>query len=507
MHSANPIFPLILPVRFVSLGIHIHNCLMAKLHITDFEIDEGTPLGCGALAMVNRCRHTPSQRHFAVKVLSKLQLLQLRRVEAVMGEKEALYALGPHAGIVYLHGTAQTEDELYFVLDLLPNGDLLEHIRRVAGKRRLAGEDQSTVSPTPCLSFHDTRIITAQLVTVLAHVFAKGYILRDLKPENVAFDADGRCVLIDFDTAVKNSELPVSNMGIPLAKDRPKPAGDFNDALPEARPIRKVSEIQAMRRNTSAFCGTAHYVAPESLGECKYTFASDLFALGGVVYHMLAGKPVFSGASSFFVMKDIKDGVARKTMPPAVCRHPGAEEFIRGLLHTDPVKRLGVDPETRQFDVERLRSHPFFNGFDWDSAAYPPAAARVPLEPVPLAQRNATPAPRYDDAPFHTDEYAAYVFHAGDSAFERFATGEAADVPVRTAEEATAGGEADDREPDEASDANAGESANGVGSATASGGAGGGDDDDDVVSIEDDVGLCRAGDGEEVEWRGGFQPV
>jgi serine/threonine protein kinase len=447
-----------------------------RLELAEFDMDNGTPLGCGALAVVNRTLHRPTQRHFAVKIVSKLQLIQLHKVEAAKAEKAVLYALGPHAGIVYLHGTMQSEDELYYVLDLLPNGDLLEHIRRVAGKRRMSGDDQSSTAPTPCLSLHDTHLIAAQLVDLLAHVFKRGYILRDLKPENVVFDVDFRCVLVDFDTAMASTERPVSNEGIALERDRLKAKaaarGELVD-LPEPRKVRKVSEIQAIRRNTSAFCGTAHYVAPESLGECKYTYASDLFALGCVVFHMLAGRPLFNGASSFFVMKDIKDGVGRKVFPSSVTRHPGAEAFIRQLAHTDPVERLGVDPETQEFNIELIKSHAFFAGFDWKKAAYPPAAVREPLQPAPASQRNQVPPPTYDDSPMHTDEYAEYVMQAGDSAFERYATGEEdpSAAPPSNSSPSHDMPQDDSEQPQQ------------LGSSS---------DEDEVVSIEDDVGIACA---------------
>lgn len=443
----------------------------ARPALDDFDMDGGVPLGCGAFACVNRVLHKPSNRHYAVKIVSKLQLLQARRVDAAMIERDAMYALGPHAGVAFLHGTMQSEDELYFVLDLLPNGDLLEHIRRVAGLRRMAGSDTSTSEPLPCLTLKDARLIAAQLVLLLDHVNSKGYALRDLKPENVAFDANGRAVLIDFDCALPNAPAPHSNAGKPLKKDQP--GGTGADRRPS-----KVSEVHNIRRNTASFCGTAHYVSPEGLGENRYSIASDLFALGGLVFHTLAGRPVFGGKSSYFVMKAVKNGADTKRFPLAVTRHTGAEDFIRRLLRIDPVQRLGIVQDadgTARFSVDELKQHSFFNGFDWAHAAYPDVATRQQFEAMPRGRDVP-----YDDTPFHTDEYAQYVFQVGDGPLERYFGGDDAGEGGATA--------AADDDDDDQNDAEE------------EGGAG--DDDDDkaeLVSIEDDVGVQ-----DRQEWRGGL---
>ena len=424
--------------------------LPLPLRHEDFDLENGFLLGCGALAFVNRCKHLPTDKWVAVKILSKVQVLQCNKLPQVTAEKEALYGLGPHPTFPFLYGTAQSQDELYFVMELLPNGDLLEHIRRVAGMRR------SGASLIPCLTFSDTRTITAQLLLGLRHVFSKGFVLRDFKPENVCFRSNGRVVLVDFDTALANAPPPVSNCGGVTRRDR-----TGADA-----PYEKVSQIQAARRQSSAFCGTAQYVAPETIGDCVWSFASALFALGCTVYHMLAGEPLFNGPNAFFVMQEIRAGVATKPFPACFERFPGAESFIRALTETDPVKRLGVSTRIASgasevpcfvFDMDAVKQHPFFSGFDWDdvddvdtdaskqfealaerlkqqaacSAATPAADDDDEvtdkevqywreLAKVPVPDRfNAMSSIPYDYAPRHSDEYAAYVHRVGDGPLER----------------------------------------------------------------------------------------
>lgn len=88
--------------------------MAAKLKPSDFDLANATPIGAGALSYVLRAEHLKSKRIVAVKVLSKVQLLQQGKVEAAVLEKDCLYELGPHPFIARLLGTGQSDDELYF---------------------------------------------------------------------------------------------------------------------------------------------------------------------------------------------------------------------------------------------------------------------------------------------------------------------------------------------------------------------------------------------------------
>lgn len=386
------------------------------------RLSSGVPLGSGALGQALlvrlRCSSTPSLPTVA-KIVSKVQVLQQGKVQSVMNEKEALLRLAPHPFVGRLYGTAQSPDELYFIMEWLPHGDLLQHIRRVSLNRlreynaQLARRnDSGGATPTPsltslpasstalrCLDFNDIQLITAQLIAGLCHAAEKGVVLRDLKPENVAFDEKFRACLIDFDTADVDgtARRPETNHGVAC----PLPSSDGNRsersgvnvtadsgkaATSSEAPMRRltVSEIQKMREKTASFCGTAQYVSPEMVGEVKWSFSSDLWALGALVYEMLYGTHLFPGLTQFDVLKKVVSGVSTKTIDA----NGSAEQddlvdfsevdlggngrnfarltdFIRRLVVIDPQRRLGVHPETHKFDVEGLRAHPLFDDFDW----------------------------------------------------------------------------------------------------------------------------------------------
>jgi serine/threonine protein kinase len=391
-----------------------------------------------------------------VKIVSKLQILQQGKVQSIMNEKAALQRLGPHPYIARLYGTSQSEDELYFVLEWLPHGDLLQHIRRVHAERVRAYHAKGYIAASPgstatrqtsiprtssalrCLDFHDIQLITAQLILALARASAEGIVLRDLKPENVAFDEKYRACLLDFDTVDLDGAavIPESNNGVACppscsaaadaAEDEPDnqgrppranlssaatncamsatdevvttktsapstPLGDASSASAassSAPPRRRltVSEIQSMRKKSASFCGTAQYVSPEMVGECKWSFSSDLWALGALVYEMAYGTHLFAGLSQFEVLQKVIQGNyvgSASLFPPINFEASGSrdateegssscssfaalKDFIQQLLNIDPSKRLGVNPNTHRFDEAALRGHALFTGFAWE---------------------------------------------------------------------------------------------------------------------------------------------
>ncbi|GET90705.1 protein kinase, putative [Leishmania tarentolae] len=510
------------------------------------QLGTGIPLGSGAISQVIQCRLRCASAPFlpvVVKIVSKIQVLQQGKVQSVMCEKATLQRLSPFPYVVRLYGTAQSEDELYFVLEWLPHGDLLQHIRYVVQERvrqynekeaatRLAsimsnsgtvagstaeslpdGAPVANVSastgsckrvkaiPTSstalrCLDFHDIQLITAQLVLALEHTANRGVVLRDLKPENVAFDEKYRACLLDFDTADLEGvvHMPETNGGVACpppvdaaaidevenSNDSNNHAAAENDRRASSAPRRRltVSQIQGMRRKTASFCGTAQYVSPEMLGECKWSFSSDLWALGALVYELMYGEHLFSGMTQFEVLQKVAHGGYAETQGlfPLInfdddadgeaeqcgtgCRFAAVKDFIQQLLVTDPQKRLGVHPDTHCFDAAALRRHALFDGFQWEPVEEqlrtfrmrrfdlggPKVTSTVPGDASVGAREassdassaalkslaaacvdpSASLASCYHILPFNDPAYAEYVYHATADAnpFEQFFTRE-----------------------------------------------------------------------------------
>ena len=155
---------------------------------------------------------------------------------ASAGEKAALQALAPHAFIARLHGTGQDERQLYMLLQLCVGGDL----RGVLLRRARMEPD------APGLEEGAARYYIGAMAHALQHIHERGFVYRDLKPDNV-LDDGGFPLLCDFGSCVA--------------------VGDGGRAM--------------------TMVGTWEYAAPETLERRGATMASDLWSLGVVAYECL----------------------------------------------------------------------------------------------------------------------------------------------------------------------------------------------------------------------------
>jgi 3-phosphoinositide dependent protein kinase-1 len=168
------------------------------------------------------------------------------------------------------------------------------------------------------------RFYAAELVAALEYLHEKVRIIhRDLKPENVLFSESMHVKLTDFGTA------------------------------------RKLKEGET-RVRTASFLGTAEYIAPECLAEePEVSRASDLWALGCIVYQMLTGTYPFHGETQFLTFEQVRSG---EVIFPS--RFPlQAKDLIKKLLTLNADERLGSS------SYADLKGHPFFEGIDWDNLA------------------------------------------------------------------------------------------------------------------------------------------
>lgn len=162
------------------------------------------------------------------------------------------------------------------------------------------------------------RFYCAQIALGLGHLHSNGIIYRDLKPENILMDEAGYIKLTDF--------------GLSKAT---KP-GDA----------------------ATTFCGTPEYLAPEVIAETGHDRGVDWWSLGILLYEMLVGLPPFY-SENVNTMYDL--------IQTAPLRFPSflktnTRSVLTGLICRDPESRLCAVT-----DIEELKAHPFFEGFDWDS--------------------------------------------------------------------------------------------------------------------------------------------
>ncbi len=121
------------------------------------------------------------------------------------------------------------------------------------------------------------KFYAAEIVSMLEYMHSQGIIHRDLKPENILLDFAYHLKLADFGTA--------------------KLLCTTDESDPVAEALKK-----------SKFVGTAEYVSPEVLVDKDATPASDLWALGCIIYQFFAGHPPFRGKTEYLIFDSILKG-------------------------------------------------------------------------------------------------------------------------------------------------------------------------------------------------------
>jgi len=214
-------------------------------------------------------------RRLAAKVLAERTAVareRFRREGELMGRLR-------HPGIVSLHDAGASSDGWpYLLFDLVEGRSLEENLRAEAS-----------------LPVERAVAWGIELAEALGHAHGQGIVHRDVKPANVLVDASGRTRLTDF--------------GIALAADQ-----------------------QRLTRQGN-WTGTLLYMAPEQLsGERSIGPATDVYALGAVLFEMLAGRKPFEADST--------EGLVHRVLG----EHPADLRRLRGGL---PVDLVDVVERTR----------------------------------------------------------------------------------------------------------------------------------------------------------------
>ncbi|KAF8333327.1 Pkinase-domain-containing protein [Amanita rubescens] len=259
-------------------------------------------IGRGTFGKVFQVRKKDTKRIFAMKVLSKKEIVAKKEIAHTIGERKILQCSLESPFLVGLKFSFQTDTDLYLVTDFKSGGELFWHLQR---ETRFSEER--------------ARFYIAELILALEHLHKYNIVYRDLKPENILLDATGHVALCDF--------------GLSKADLRP-------DEL------------------TTTFCGTTEYLAPEILlDEQGYSKIVDFWSLGVLLFEMCCGWSPFYAEDTQQMYKNICFGKIR--FPKGVICEDG-KQFVKGLLNRNPKHRLGA-----QRDAEELKVHPFFKTIDW----------------------------------------------------------------------------------------------------------------------------------------------
>lgn len=150
-----------------------------SLKPSDFEFLK--LIGRGTFGRVFQVRKKDTRRIYAMKVLSKKEIVAKKEVAHTIGERKILQCSLECPFLVGLKFSFQTDTELYFVTDYKCGGELFWHLQ----KEGRFSEDRA-------------RFYIAELVLALEHLHKYNIVYRDLKPENILLDATGHVALCDF---------------------------------------------------------------------------------------------------------------------------------------------------------------------------------------------------------------------------------------------------------------------------------------------------------------------
>ncbi|BGP16551.1 hypothetical protein JCM10213_000537 [Rhodosporidiobolus nylandii] len=313
------------------------------LHPNDFDFLR--MIGKGTFGRVFQVRKKDTKRIYAMKVLSKREIIAKKEVAHTIGERKILQRSSDSPFLLGLKFSFQTDADLYLVMDYKSGGELFHHLQ----KEGRFTEDRA-------------RFYTAEIVLAFEHLHKFDIVYRDLKPENILLDATGHIVLCDF--GLSKPDLP-------------------SDAL------------------TNTFCGTTEYLAPEVLlDDNGYSKIVDFWSLGVLLFEMCCGWSPFYAEDTQQMYKLICFGKVK--FPRGVIGEDG-KQFVKGLLNRNPKHRLGA-----QRDAAELKEHAFFSSIDWDLLAQrkipPPFKPYVDSdESVANFDPEFTEANLFDEAPHDVD--------------------------------------------------------------------------------------------------------
>ncbi len=228
------------------------------------------PLGRGGMATVYRAEDAALGREVAVKV--SLELGSPALAARLVREAEVIARL-EHPSIVPVHDVGTLPDGRVFYVMKLVRGARLDAWARAEPRLR-------------------SRLRMFQRVCeAIAFAHAHGVLHRDIKPENVMVGEFGEALVMDWGIAKELGRAPLDE----------SLAGAAPDALADTLPATNAATARG------DVMGTPAYMAPEQArGDIDSLDArTDVYALGGILYYLLALRPPFSGSNLHEVLAKV----------------------------------------------------------------------------------------------------------------------------------------------------------------------------------------------------------
>jgi len=244
-----------------------------------FRLEE--KIGAGGMSTVYRAYDTTLERWVAIKSMHRDISTDPDQLERFRREARAVARLN-HPHVVTVIDFGEDDGSPYIVLELVEGETLKQLIRRMG---------RLPVDEAVAYAIEIGRALSAAHAAHLVH--------RDVKPQNVLIDQEGRAKVTDFGIA-------------------------------------RSLEVHGLTA-TGRVLGTTDYVAPEQALGHEVTEQSDVYSLGIVLYEMLAGEPPFRAESQVAVaMKHVQE-----QMPDILVARPDVSSALASVVDRATAKELG----------------------------------------------------------------------------------------------------------------------------------------------------------------------
>jgi serine/threonine protein kinase len=288
-----------------------------KTNEDEEEEDDGTQIasksmfafkmavGKSAYGIVWKALKKSNNAEYAIKVMDKATIFNMRSIDCIMNEHHLLASLR-YPFIVNMHYAFHEKKTVYLVQRFMSGGNLRYHMEQRLKRKQEISEDEA-------------RYIIGCVVLGLEYLHNNGVIHRDIRPENILLNSRGLCKLTDF----------------------------------------QLSRIWR-EENSSDISGSPGYCAPEVLNRKKHGPCVDWFAVGVVTYELMLGKKPWTGDDRKTYKESLMehDAVLKKADTPESWNHE-ASDFINKCLVRNPLYRLGVN------GTNEIKAHVWFKEFDW----------------------------------------------------------------------------------------------------------------------------------------------
>lgn len=283
----------------------------------DFE--ELKLISNGAYGAVFLVKHKETRQRFAMKKISKNNLILRNQVEQVFAERDIL-SFADNPFVVSMCCSFETKKHLCLVMEYVEGGDCATLLKNIG--------------PLPA---DMARFYFAETVLAVEYLHSYGIVHRDLKPDNLLITALGHIKLTDFGL----SKMGLMSLATTLYEG-------YID-----RETRQFSDKQVF--------GTPEYIAPEVILRQGYGKPVDWWSMGIILYEFLIGcVPFFGETPEELFAHTVNDDI----------EWPGdddwevaedAKHLITSLLQQNPRERVGTS------GAHEVKEHSYFDAVDWNS--------------------------------------------------------------------------------------------------------------------------------------------